>query len=373
MSHDQGINRVSLVSPYALSVFGGVQEQVLSMSRELTRRGIEVQIIAPDAADSSTLDTRARVERLGRVVSLRANGSRAPLTLSAAASRRAEALVRDFAPDVVHFHEPFAPRIGWRTLRAHRFATVGTFHRSGSGPAVTLAAPLLRRWAPLLDRSVAVSEHAALTAHQSCGLTPALLFNGFETDRFVEFARESLEDTTIVVVGRLETRKGVATAIAAVREHNERSAQRWRLVIIGDGPERENLVRAAHGDPAVQFLGSVSDDDKRRWYRRADAVVAPATHGESFGLVLLEAMASGTRVVASDIPGYRDAAQTHAVFFEPSSHVDLERALDEALRTRSDQTLTSARDFAERWSMHRLVDLYVPIYHDARQRFHALG
>ena len=367
------IRRVTLISPYALSVFGGVQEQVLSMSRELSRRGHEVQIIAPDVTDVARYDTPARVERVGRLLSVPANGSRAPLALSAHASRVALELVTAFSPDVVHFHEPFAPRVGWRTLRAHGYASVATFHRSGEGLAVSLAAPLLRRLATNLDVCAAVSDMAASTAHASCGVVPRVLFNGFETRRFVEFAREPQEVTTLVVVGRLEARKGVATAIAALRIHNDRQERPWKLVVIGDGPQRVSLVQAAGVDDAVRFLGSVTDEEKRRWYRRADVVIAPATHGESFGLILLEAMASETRVVASGIPGYRDAAGTHAVLFNAGQSDDLERAIDVALASRDGSTLASAREHAENWSMRRLVDDYLAVYQDAREQFAALG
>jgi phosphatidylinositol alpha-mannosyltransferase len=366
------ISRVSIVSPYALSVFGGVQEQVLSMSREMSRRGLQVQVIAPDERDHGSYDTPARIERVGRLLSIPANGSRAPLTLSSRASHEAFARVAAFDPHVVHFHEPFAPRVGWRTLRAHRAPAVATFHRSGEGLAVSVAAPLLRRWARYLDVSAAVSEQAAATALKYCGLSPKVLFNGFETERFVEFAREPQPLTTVVVVGRLEARKGVATAVAAVQAHNERREVPWRLVVIGDGPERASLVAGAGADDHVQFLGSVSDAEKRRWYRRADVLVAPATHGESFGLILLEAMASETPVVASDIPGYRDAAGSHAVLFEPGQSAALEHAIATALRSHDDQSLTRARSYAENWSMRRLVEDYLALYQQARQQFAAL-
>lgn len=366
-----GVRRVTLLSPYALSAFGGVQEQVLSMSRELSRREVEVQIVAPNAADVTRYDTPAKIERLGRLVVVPANGSRAPLTLSPRAGREASSRIEKFAPDVVHLHEPFAPRLGWPVLRAHGVASVATFHRSGEGRGVKLAAPLLHRWARHLDVSTAVSRSAAATAYRLYGITPDVLFNGFEVERFVAYARETQADPTLVVVGRLEARKGVAVAIAAVLAHNERAREPWRLVVIGEGPERSALEAASRHDGAVQFLGALDDDQKRRWLRRADVVVAPATHGESFGLTLLEAMASETRVVASDIPGYRDAAGSHVVLFEPSNLADLERALEVALATRDPGTLERAREHAEHWSMGRLVDEYLTLYHDAQRRFAA--
>jgi len=365
--------RVTLVSPYALSVFGGVQEQVLSMSRELSRRGHDVQVVAPDRADTASYDTPARLDRVGRLISVAANGSRAPLTLSARASREASQKIRDFTPDVIHFHEPFAPRVGWCALRTHSAPSVGTFHRSGHGRSLVMAAPLLRRAARKLDVTAAVSEMAAVTARAVYRVSPEVLFNGFEIDRFVAFPREAQSELTLVVVGRLEARKGVATAIDAVRLHNDRHDHPWRLVVVGNGPERASLRHVAGADDYIEFVGAVSDEEKRRWYRRADVLIAPATHGESFGLILLEAMASETRVVASDIPGYRDAAGAHAVMFEPGQSNDLERAIDRALASRDAATLARARQHAEHWSMRRLVDDYLALYHQAREHFVALG
>jgi phosphatidylinositol alpha-mannosyltransferase len=133
--------RVALVSPYALSVFGGVQEQTLAMSRELIRRGHDVLIVAPDGRDHAIYDTPAAIERFGWLLSLPANGSRAPLTLSPLAIRRAWFVVQNFKPDVVHFHEPFSPMIGWGVLRTHRAPAVATFHRSGAGPTTSTSPP----------------------------------------------------------------------------------------------------------------------------------------------------------------------------------------------------------------------------------------
>ena len=365
------LSRLTLVSPYALSVFGGVQEQVLAMSREWARRGVDVQIVAPDHDDLAIYDTPARVERFGARTTVPANGSRAPLTLSASAARAARAAVERFGPDVVHFHEPFAPLLGWSTLRAHDAPAVATFHRSGEGPAVSLAAPLLRRLSRHLDAAAAVSAAAAHTAQRSCGVTCVELFNGFEIDRFSEFARVVEPVTTVVVVGRLEERKGVAVAIDALIAHGAHGTP-WRLVVVGDGPLATPLRARAQGHDVV-FTGRVSDEEKRRWYRRADVVVAPATFGESFGLVLLEAMASSARVVASDIPGYRDAAASHAVLFRAGDPLDLDRAIETALATRDDATLAAAKAHAERWSMTSLVDRYGEIYDHAQRRFSGLG
>ncbi len=362
------IRRIALVSPYALSVFGGVQEQVLAMSRELARRDVDVLVIAPDADDHATYDTPARLERLGRRVAMPANGSRAPLTLSPRAASQARGAISEFAPDVVHFHEPFAPVLGWAALRAHEWPSVATLHRSGDGPALRYTKPVLRRLARGVDVAVSVSRAAQTTWRSAAGLDSEVLFNGFELERFVRTPRERSDEVVLVTVGRLEQRKGVGVAIEAVRRHNERAPRPWRLVVAGDGPERERLRALAGHDDQVVFVGAISDDEKRAWLRRAHAFVAPATHGESFGLVLLEAMASETLVVASDIDGYREAARDFATLFEPADPVALEHAIEVAL-TSGPERVDAARNHAATWSMTTLVEKYFARYAQALHVF----
>ena len=361
--------RVALVSPYALSVYGGVQEQTLAMSRELSRRGHEVLIVAPDVNDRASYDTPAEVARFGHVLSLPANGSKAPLTLSALAIRRAWFALDHFKPDVIHFHEPFAPFLGWGALRIHATPSVATFHRSGDGPALRLTKPLLKMLAKDLDATAAVSESAASTIQNVTGLSPTVLFNGFEIDRFTSSPRERGAETILVTLGRLEDRKGTAHAIHAVRTHNARGGAAWRLVVLGDGRERRPLEAMSAHDDMIVFAGAVSDEQKRGWLRRANALIAPALRGESFGLILLEAMASETSVVASDIDGYRAAASGHATLFAPGDDVALERAIDEALAAETKEGIAAARAHAASWSMSVLMDAYEVIYASARRRF----
>jgi phosphatidylinositol alpha-mannosyltransferase len=140
-------------------------------------------------------------------------------------------------------------------------------------------------------------------------------------------------------------------------------------VIGGDGPERARLEALAAHDPRVVFLGRISDAEKRSWMRRVHALIAPSTHGESFGLVLLEAMASETLVVASDINGYREATDGHATLFQPGDAASLERAVLYALEGETDEKVAAARDYAQNWSMARLMDKYQERYELARRRF----
>ena len=361
---------IVLVSPYALSVFGGVQEQVLAMSRELVERGHEVTVVAPGKASATMLDTPATVIGLGRVTSVPANGSKAPVSLGLAAARQLAAFVRSRHPDVVHLHEPFAPTLGWSTLRRHEAPIVATFHRSGMGPDITVGRPLLRRFARSIDAAASVSASAQSTAHLGYGIDTTVLFNGFDVDRFRTFERTVPTQPRLLVVGRLEERKGVAVAIRAVLAHNDRCApeDRWYLDVAGGGPERGSLERMAEHSPCISFLGAISDEEKRRRLRQATAVLCPALFGESFGLVLLEAMAAGVPVVASDIDGYRQASGGHGFLFAPNDEHDLCRAVEQAMDQSSAAT-AAATAHAEAWSMRTLVGHYEELYRKAKAAF----
>ena len=363
------IKRCVLVSPYAMSVPGGVQEQVLAMSRDLSRRGVEVLLLAPDSDDEFQLSTPAHVERFGKLLSLPANGSKAPVTLSWSAARKAFDAISTFDPQIVHFHEPFAPLLGWKALLAHKFASVGTIHRSGSGPAISLTRPMLTKLSRGIDLFAAVSEMAAKTYTSSLAAKPRVLFNGFEIERFQEFPLSRPTTPTFLVIGRLEERKGVDTAIGAVQLHNRSSDEKWKLRIIGDGPEGNRLRSLSESDSTIEFLGRVSDEIKRQEIRSASALVAPSLHGESFGLILIEAMASEIPVVASDIDGYRQASGGHAILVPPSDPAKLAAGMQTALTGSSNEQRASALSHARHWSMEALMDSYLEFYEEAIQRF----
>lgn len=353
------LTRVAVFSPYALSVFGGVQEQALAMSRELARRGVEVALFAPDDADDGPYDTPAVVRTFGRRLRVPANGSRAPVTLSWRAGRRARRELRRFRPDVVHFHEPFAPVLGYATALQHRYPAVATVHRAGWGPGYYLTRPWLRHVAREIDRVAAVSPSAAQTYQRAVGVSPTVLYNGFETERFRVYPRERTVVPLVLYVGRLEPRKGVGTLVEAVKRYGEG----WRTVVLGDGPDRPSLLRQASGT-RIEFLGAVSDADKRRWLRRANVTVAPSLYGESFGMVVLEPMAAESRVVASDIEGYREAAAGLAELFAPGDADALGAAISRALVDDAG-LIAHARRHAEGWSMSGLMDRYVTLYEAA--------
>ncbi len=359
------LRRVTLLSPYALSVPGGAQEQVLAMSRELARRQMDVQVIAADSSDHTHYDTPATVERFGRRLAIPANGSRAPVTLSLRAAVAAREAIARFSPDVVHLHEPFAPVLAYAQLRRHDRACVATFHRAGGGPAYDLTRPLLRRLAHGIDVAASVSASAAQTVRDNVGVITEELFNGLDTVRFREFDRIVTTAPTMLFVGRLEERKGVRTVVEAARlaatTHPE-----WRFQLAGDGPLREEIVLATRDLKNVELLGALSDVEKRRRLRSCDVALATSTSGESFGLVVLEPMAAETAVVVADNEGYVGAAGGHGELFSRGDASSLISAIERALHTSAPQ-LAAARAHAESWSIAALMDRYEKLYERARE------
>jgi len=366
--------RVALVCPYSLSRPGGVQGQVLGLARSLSRRGHEVTVCAP-VDRSEDVPTGVRFVDGGRSTSLRANGSVAPVALSPRSALRAAAAVRDLAPDVVHVHEPFAPGLPYALLAGRAPAPlVGTFHRSGGSVFYTLLAPVTRPLARRLALRCAVSEAAAATATRALGGRFEVLYNGVEVDRYRGVVPWSTDGPTVLFLGRHEERKGLAVLLDAWRQvagEGPGGGPGPVLWVAGDGPATAGL-RARHPESAtVHWLGVLSEEEKERRLVAADVLAAPSLGGESFGLVLVEAMAARTVVVASDIDGYRQAAGGCAVLTPPGDPVALAVALAGVLEGRLATTdgdrgewLATAVARAGGWAMASLATRYEEHYRE---------
>lgn len=346
--------KISIISPYALSLPGGVQDQVVGLSRQFSRLGHEVLVLAPDSGDVREYRTDATVKRFGRLVSLPANGSRAPITLSPLASSRMASAIEEFGADVIHVHEPFAPLAAYATLRRHRVATLATVHRSGWGPAYFLTRPLLKGLISRVDDVVAVSDSAAATFTRATGRECAVAWNGIDMSPGPEC---DARDDIVVVIGRLEHRKGISTALDAFSLFH-RDHPSYRLVVIGDGPLRADIEARARTMNNVELLGRVSDEERDRWLHRAKLVLCPALGGESFGIVVAEAMAAGAAVVASDIDGYRQVAGDAAALAPPGDAPEWARQMS---RVASDVSSMSAagQGRASAFSLEALATFYL--------------
>lgn len=288
--------RVALVSPYDLDVPGGVQAHVRHLAEALRATGDEVDVIGPP-----------------RSVGVRFNGSVAPIGLGPGTVTTLHRSLQQLRPDVIHVHEPLVPWAGMVAARSRVAPTVATFHAwSHTDRLYRLARPLGRRVVADVTQLLAVSDAAASYHATALGIARrrfTIVPNGVEVARFAGASPlEGVADPdrpTLLFVGRLEPRKGLETLIRAFTllksDHPD-----LRLLVVGEGPERQRcqslLPVRLRAD--VLFLGRLPAEDIPRVYASCDLYVAPAVGGESFGIVLLEAMAAGRAVVASDIPGY---------------------------------------------------------------------
>ena len=302
--------RIALVSPYDLDVPGGVQSHVRHLAVALRDRGDDVEVFGPGS------------ERpLGRSLKVPFNGSVAPVAPSPVSLRRLRAQLVAAAPDVVHVHEPVVPWAGLAAVRADVAPVVGTFHAwSSSTRAYRLVRPYGRRLLGRLAAAVAVSDAAADYHARALGVPVGrfrVVPNGVDVARFADAAPieeiVSSPRPSLLFVGRLERRKGLEPLIRAFTLLKTRRPD-LRLYVVGDGPERDRCQQLlpARLRTDVVFLGRVGGDELPRFFASCDLYVSPALGGESFGIVLLEAMAAGRPVVASDLPGYRSVARDGA-------------------------------------------------------------
>ncbi len=316
--------RILEVSPYDLGVAGGVQAQVIGLARAFRSEGAEVQIAAPGTSVGTTIS-------LGASSQWPANGSIAPVAILARTRLLKGAL--EWA-DVVHVHEPLTPMAGIAVLRTIRRLDLSerlwvTFHRDGVSESY-------RRWASwwsyLLPQSkhwVAVSPFAVRTVVALCNVVPTEIPNGVGSisAALASGIRDS-DRPRILFVGRHEGRKGLEVLLRAF----ERLDADVELVIVGAGPLTTSLQRR-YVDSRIRWLGTIGSEELAANYQRADVVVAPSLGGESFGVVLLEAMVGGAVVVASDLPAYRWLSEDGyaAALFPPGDAQALARLLESLL------------------------------------------
>lgn len=357
--------RIGLVSPYSLTVPGGVQAQVLGLAKELRRLGHETRVLGPcDGPPPEPF-----VTPLGNSLPTAANGSIAPLAPDPPAALRTIRALRDEEFDVVHVHEPLAPGPPMTSVVLRSAPLVGTFHAAGTSASYRVFTPLLTRLMRNLDVKVVVSKDALRLVHSHLGGDGyRMLFNGVDISSIQAVAPIEASAPTIFFCGRHEERKGLAVLLEAFGKLSVDA----RLWIASDGPDTAMLKARAGDDPRISWLGRIDDTEKFARLRGATVFCAPSLHGESFGVVLIEAMAAGTPVVASSLDGYRNVATdgVDALLVEPGDADALAAALqrglaDEALAARLRAAgLARAQDF----SMRHLADEYLTIYRELIDR-----
>jgi phosphatidyl-myo-inositol alpha-mannosyltransferase len=368
-----------MVSPYALGSIGGVQGQVVGLARTLRAHGHEVTVVAPAADPADVAADVGDHHVVGKPVGLRSNGSVAPVAPWPTAAARAERFVRHGGFDVVHVHEPLAPMVAYGLVLRSPLPMVGTYHRAGVSRWVRPLHPLTQFVGRRLQVRVAVSEAARETGLHEGGGAFEVLFNGVDMERFESAPphRDPEGRPTVLFLGRHEPRKGLPILLEAF-ERLQRPAVLW---VSGEGSGTEVQRRRQLASDPVQWLGVLSDEEVASRLAGATVLCAPSLQGESFGMVLLEGMAAGCAVVASDIEGYRSAAGGHATLVPPGDVGALSRALDGALAQSEVEgetatgTSTKARkeatEYAREWSMDTLAERYVEMYGRAREAHRA--
>jgi phosphatidylinositol alpha-mannosyltransferase len=290
--------KVLVVCPYSWATPGGVGAHVASLAAALRDRGHEVRIVAPDAADAPG------VTSVGRSIPIPYNGSIARLAFGPRVAMRIRVVIRRYRPDVVHVHEPFAPSVGLAAVLATRLPVVATFHASAPrSRAYRIASPALRPLYRRLAGRIAVSEEARHTVEEALGNGLRVIPNGVDCSRFAGLPEPA--GSTVLFIGRFEPRKGARVLIDAFPALKERHPEA-ALIMVGEGSERraceEAVPEALRQD--VTFVGRVEPWELAQSMGFAAVVCVPSLGGESFGIVLLEGMAAGRPVVASNIPGY---------------------------------------------------------------------
>jgi len=339
--------KIGLVSPYDFAHPGGVILHISYLERYFTRMGHEVKVIAP--ASRSVPDFGDRFIPIGRPRPIPSSGSIARVTVSIWLAPKIKAVLEREKFDIIHFHEPLMPMLCTSILRLSKTANVGTFHASYGKPGYNFARPvgkwILRRWFRKLDGKIAVSKPAMDFARENFPGYYNIIPNGVDVEHFSPDVApiEEFDDgkLNILFVSRLEKRKGLNYLLQAFKQVKE-EIPNSRLIVVGPGTRlrrRYERYVARSGLKDVVFVGLVSYDDLPRYYQTADVFCAPAIGSESFGIILLEAMAMGKPIVASNIEGYASVI-SHGVdglLVPPADKDKLAQALisllnDEALR-----------------------------------------
>jgi len=359
--------KVTLVCPYSLTLPGGVQGQVLGLAAALRGLGIDATVVAPCDDEPPSPGVIA----VGRSIPLASNGSVAPIAPDPAAVARTVAALRSERPDVVHVHEPISPGPSLAAVLAARVPVVGTFHASGAAPAALYRAfgPVVRAIARRLAVRTAVSEDARALAERWMRGTYRILPNGVDVEQFssaAPWADRRGGRPAVLFIGRHEERKGLGVLLDAFTDL-DRDAVLW---VAGEGPQTAEL--AGRGVPNVEWLGPISEAEKAQRLRAASVFCAPSLYGESFGIVLLEAMAAGVPVIASDIAGYRDVARQgrEAILTEAGDPGALRGALRRVLDEPAcaEAFVAAAVERAASYSMPALAERYLTIYEQVLER-----
>ncbi|HEY91098.1 MAG TPA: glycosyltransferase family 4 protein [Dehalococcoidia bacterium] len=376
--------KIALVSPYDFAHPGGVASHISSLEQQFTRMGHDVKIIAP--ASRVIKDFGDRFISIGRPYPIPSSDSviRVPISLHLAPIIK-ETLAREQF-DIIHLHEPFMPMLCSAIVRlSNNTVNVGTFHAAEGKPGYNWGRPvstwMIRRRLHNLHGRIAVSKPAQDYHSKYIPGPYEIIPNGIDlepfSDKVAPFEEYRDGKKNILFVGRLEFRKGLNYLLNAFLLV-KREIPDVRLIVVGPGTRLrrryERWVQKTGLEKDVIFAGYVSNEDKARYYKTADIFCAPATSRESFGIVLLEAMATGKPVVATNIPGYASVVSDgeDGILVPPQNYNELSRALKTLL---NDENLceqmgmkgkAKSRNFSWELVAQQVMDYYLRIIGEVR-------
>ena len=326
--------RIGLVCPYSWDFPGGVQNHVRDLAEFLISNGHYVEVLAP-ATESEDLPDY--VVSAGRAISIPYNGAVARVLFGVGANSRVRSWINDGDFDLLHLHEPAIPSLSLLACWAGEGAMVGTFHAAAKyQKAIFAIGPILEPVIEKLSARIAVSESARLTLTAHLETDAIVIPNGIYADNYRDgSSRPQWQGNTIGFLGRFEEdRKGLPVLLDALPIIS-RFIPDIRVLIAGPGDSEEVLAKV---DPQlrhrVEFLGKISEEDKADFLASVSLYIAPNTGGESFGIILAEAMAGGAAVVASDIPAFADVLGhgQYGALFESENSENLAKVIIDLLR-----------------------------------------
>jgi len=369
--------KIGLVCPYNMNRDGGVQGVILKLYEGLTERGHDVRILTPRPREIENIPLQDIIF-LGGGADMRSPGMKTVPTFSVSVDTDTiDHILEQEQFDVLNFHEPWVPVLSRQILVRSRAVNVATLHASVPTSLVSrtvqsVVTPYATSILKYLHEFTAVSDAAAVFARSISDVPIEIIPNGIDLEKYQWKAHPlpKRRAKTILYIGRLEARKGVKYLLRAFKLVQEQDPT-VRLILAGDGPDIEKLQLLAGTLELnnVEFLGYISDAQKRKLLADSDLFVSPALYGESFGIVLLEAMASGLPTIAGDNDGYLSVMQEtgRLSVVNPRETVEFARRLqllleDERLR---ETWRNWAQEYVRQFSYPRIIDMYEQAYKDA--------
>lgn len=335
--------KIALVSPYDFMYPGGVVKHIAHLDKEFSKLGHEVRIIAPSSAQIEDLPPHLIIAS-HTIFPIPYAGSVARITLSPRVYFRVKRILKEENFDIVHLHEPLSPALPLAVLRHSHAVNVGTFHAyREKHAAYNYAKPIAKRFFARLHGRIVVSEPVKEYLSKYFPADYVVIPNGIDLDPYNDPRLRPIEKymdgkQNILFVGRLEKRKGFRHLLLAFARVKAQIPQA-RLLVVGayDKDDKAPYVRYARTARLrdVHFIGPVPDTELPRYYKTAHLFCAPSTGFESFGMVLLEAMAAGVPIVASDIAGYRTVLshQEQGLLVKPGKEDELAQAIVHLLQS----------------------------------------